>query len=226
MSRRRIAGLVGVVSMSVGLIGIAPAPVGAFNLTADVTCVGANQETQTLLDTALGGSIQIAGSMEVDVPTSLAPGQSAPVSFAVEMKPDQEMIDLSTGVGITAINGTVQISVDAVGGSGGPFTFPSSATISIDPPNFPVLVASGTVTAGDGPITYVVNLGQLNFQTVGGIEVALALNCSIPNPNIAVTAVGADGGGGGSSEGAQQGSGASTTLAQGTTGTASSKVTG
>ncbi len=223
--RRKVAGLVGVVGMSMGLIGVVPVPAGAFPLTADVTCIGADSETQALLDTALGGSLQIAGSMEVDVPESLAPGESAPVSFSVEMKPDQEMIDLSTGVGITAVNGTVQMAVEAVGGTGGPFTFPSAVSISMDPPNFPVVVASGTVTAGDSQITYVVDLGTLQFQTVGGIEVALSLDCSIPDPNIAVTVVGGTGGGEGTPE-AEQGGGASTTLRQGTTGTAASRVTG
>lgn len=211
--------------MAAGLVVVAPAPGGAATVTAVVTCVGADETSQILLDT-LGGSLQVAGTAEVNVPETLAPGESAPVSFAVEMKPDQEMIDLAIGVGITSINGTVDMSVTPQGGSGGPYVFPSAVSISIEPQSFPIIETAGTVTAGDGPIEYVVNIGVLNFQTVGGVETAMALNCSIPNPVIGVTQVGSSDGSSSEVSGSGGQSGASTTLRQGATGTAQARVTG
>lgn len=158
-----------------------------------LTCVGADEDTQALLDAGLDGVLKLSMKVTPDQtnPANANTGDVVDVAFDVDTILDQSLVDLAMdvlGVDMLTIKDFAVGVVAQGGGHSGPFTStPSQFDVQLDPLSAPTVSVSGQVTIDDEGEPTVFSLGgQTTFTVViitegeGGTpsEAYLKLDCT------------------------------------------------
>ncbi len=239
---RKLPAAVAVIGLAAGLTLVGPTSPSGAQGTLEMACAGVPGSEAEILIVNSGvfpdGYVPIPVTINSNVPADLQAGASGAVSFSWTLDPGDVLTDLAINVGtINSIDtNLMDVNIRQTGAAtGGPYPFPPNTTLVLQPTeSFPTITASGQVTAGDGPISYYFQIGRINLDLItAGTPQLMELDCTVLGSDgyIGGTAVngvapppgGGSGGGSGSESG---GASASTTIGTGTTGTASSKVTG
>lgn len=200
--RRYVSRILAVGAVAATPLAISSTPVVAEpgQITITTVCTGADEASQEFLNVVSPiGALPIDLVFDYDVPTTLLPNGSGPVSFTAGVTLSQAVIDAAEGFGVAAAELS---NIELAGSTSGPGTVaPPIAisdagpyTIDFADPVVPTFTTSGTVTAGDteGTILYnydglTVTVTLIDSEGIPGL--GLNLTCAGPS-QIAATNVG------------------------------------
>jgi hypothetical protein len=191
---RKILGGVAALGLVGGLTVYAPGTASA-QASMTLTCLGSDQPSALLIDTAFSGGVPIPVTINADVPQTLQAGASADVNFSWVLDAGSSLTNMAAapGVDITHLTAALTVGIQASNSSGGPFPFPSTADVGITPPNQPTLTAGGQITAGSsGTIDYTLTVSTINITAYNATgSQAINMNCTTDNPNVGSTTISA-----------------------------------
>ncbi len=146
--------------------------------TVPLTCLGADEDTQALIDAGLDGSLALEIVVKPDAANSetIPEGDTEEVNFDVEMKLSDELVGMAIGVlGVTELDvADLDLGIVASGGgTGGPYAAaPSDFTIQLAPDVVvPPIAAGGDVTIGDDAVATLFSVDNpMTFKVIAHME--------------------------------------------------------